>query len=166
MSVSPTFSPWTSRPSFKGLGLPTGKGRKRVVDLIDLVAVQICKKSRTNPANPVSLEKCVQNTIVDISQSHSRPTYSNTWGTAKCLCTGSTLYSYQFDRVLSAKEHLLLQGHHAKTRVPPTVSDSELRRMCGESIALPCLGALVWAVALSAGFPAAMRSCRRIPQSP
>lgn len=155
LKISPAYSPWTSRPDFSGEGLPIGRGRKRVLDLIDLTAVLACKQAKVSPQDPRQMKEALKHTLLDYSQSHSRMTFSNSDGVAKCLCTSSELYSYRLDRTLVPFEHLLLQGHHCRTSVPCQFGATNMRKMSGESIALPCLGTLIWALYVSVGFPAA-----------
>ena len=155
LELSPGYAPWTSRDPFVGQGLPTGRGRKRVLDLIDLTAVLACKQAKVSHQDPAKMKEALKDTLLDYSQSHSRMTFSNSDGVAKCLCTSSELYSYRLDRTLVPFEHLLLQGHHCRTTVPECFGATNMRKMSGESIALPCLGTLIWALHVSVGFPAA-----------
>ena len=158
LEISPNYSPWTQSRLFKGEGICEGKGRKRILDLIDLTAIQIAKRAKKDTLCPrTELAKCLQDTILDVSQSHKRPTYSNREGVARCLCAGSDLYRYSQDRMLRPVEHLILQGHPSTIDVPPNFTARQIKRMAGESIALPCLGLLIWALYTSVGFPAARR---------
>ena len=155
-NVSPTYSPWTQSRFFKGEGIGNGKGRKRVLDLIDLTALQVAKRCKKPVlSSRKELATCLQDTILDVSQSHKRQTFSNKEGIAKCLCTSSDLYSYSQDRMLHPLEHLVLQGHPTTVVLPESVTHRQVKTMAGESIALPCLGLLLWSLYTSVGFPAA-----------
>lgn len=157
LGVSPNYSPWTSHAGFKGLGLPTGQGRKRVIDLIDLTAMQICKRAKLSPrCGKTAMKQILKDSLVDVSQSHARPSFSNSDGTARCLCTGSELYSFRQDRIVHPRRHLMLQGHPESVIAPNGFTNSDLRAIAGESIALPCLGCLIWAIITTIGFPHAV----------
>lgn len=156
LEVSPGFAPWTGDRAFKGNGVPSSTGRKRILDLIDLAAMECCKRAKKNPrVSRDTMAKIVNKTLVDVSQSHKRRAFSNIDGVASCLCTGSSLYSYSLDRMLMASEHLLMQGHSTSLVIPSSFSKTNVRRIAGESIALPCLGMLIWVLYTSVGFPAA-----------
>ena len=158
LGVSPNYAPWTSRREFQGTGLPQGKGKKRVYDLVDISAMQVCKRAgRPAVCSQKTMQNAVKDVILDVSQSHKRPTYSNQSGVAKCLCTSSDLYSYKEDRVLAPVEHLLMQGHPSSVAIPESFSDGDVKSIAGESIALPCLGCIVWAIFTSVGFPYAIQ---------
>ena len=154
LGVSPNFAPWTSRKEFRGTGLPQGKGKKRVYDLVDISAMQVCKRAGLSAVcSQKTMRHAVKDVILDVSQSHKRPTYSNQAGVARCLCTSSDLYSYKEDRVLEPMEHVLMQGHSSSVVIPESLSSGDVRSIAGESIALPCLGCIIWAIYTSVGFP-------------
>ncbi len=88
----------------------------------------------------------LKDTIVDISQNHARrPLSSN--GVAHTLTTSSKLYSFAQNRLLTGVEHLILQGYPFDLD-PSTLSESDLRTVAGEGIALPCLGVLIMCLCL------------------
>ncbi len=85
----------------------------------------------------------LNNTLVDISQNHGRRPLSNAMGVAHTLTTSSKLYSYDQRRLLTGVEHLFLQGYPYDVEVPSNLTDTDLRTLAGEGIALPCLGLII-----------------------
>lgn len=138
----------------KGVGVPR---TKRVLDLIDLCAIHRCKKARFTQKEA---NEALKDTILDYSQSHSRRPFSNSDGVARSLTTSSSLYSYRLDRELHPVEHLYLQGFPMPgadgsigVRIPENMPPTEVKKMAGEGIALPCLAMVIWALFLTQGFP-------------
>ena len=76
---------------------------------------------------------------------------SNPQGIARAPTTSSQLFSFKEERLLTGFEHLLLQGYSSETRVPGCISESELRSMAGEAIALPPLAVVIWSLFLTKG---------------
>ena len=137
LGVSPGYSPWTKRPSFVARGVSL---TPRVKDLIDVVAAKRMK-SHLGP-----VESAVSGVALDISQSHSRPTFTSKYGVCPCLTTASMLYSYDDDSLLSAREHMYLQGHPKSIQVPDALTARNLRQLAREGMALPCLGLCIAAL--------------------
>ena len=93
------------------------------------------------------MDEALRGTVVDISQSHARRPISNN-GVARTLTTSSSLFSFTHGRLLTAYEHLLLQGYPSTVEIPINVTESDIRSMAGEGIALPCLAIIVWSLHL------------------
>ena len=134
------FRPYSRRVSECGSWRPSS----RVLDLLDCAAMQCLssKKMRLTHLHAATAE-----VLVDVSQSHTRRPLSNpVTGVAHTLTTSSQLYSFKQERVLDGIEHLLLQGYPKDLRVPDSVSESDLRTMAGEGIALPCMSMVIWSL--------------------
>ena len=142
--------PWTSQQSFCGYGLPAS-ARKR--DLIDCVYMQRCSILGFDykDVSRNRREEGVSGLLLDVSQSHQRQCSSNLDGEARCLTTSSQLYWYGHDRLLQPVEHLYLQGFDVRTRIPDSFGPSDVRKVAGEGIALPCLGLVVWSLLVCYG---------------
>ena len=150
LDVPPEFAPWTKTFSKKNCG----KMQKRALDLIDCTAMQVWKRAKVPlGAASDSRRDALKDTLLDMSQSHERRPFSNGEDIARCLTTGSWLYSYRLDRVLLPLEHLLLQGYPVSTRIPEKMNDKDVRDLAGEAIALPCLAVVVWALYIHKSFP-------------
>lgn len=152
LGVTQEYSPYTQKIKGEGsLGL-LGLGEKppkRTLDLIDCCVLQVCKKARKAVHHADDLLK---NHMVDVSQNHDRRPLSSP-PAARALTTSSKLYIFDQKRLLTPEEHLLLQGYNETAVVRPKgVSGSDLRRMAGEGIALPCLGTIIWALFLTKKF--------------
>ena len=145
LGLGPDMSPYSSTlkedPNFK----PT----KRVLDLLDCTAVQLCvsQNKRIKRFHSKEMEDAVRGSFVDISQSHGRRPFNMPGAAAHTLTTGSQLYSFEHRRVLEPAEHLALQGY------PDGFSASKLRAIAGEGIALPCLALVIWALYLVRPLP-------------
>ena len=143
MNVSPTFAPWTSRASFTGAGVNL---TPRVKDLMDCVAASMMRAGNLSMAQ---LPEKLKDTILDVSQSHSRKAFTFE-GTHKCLTTSSTLYSYRLDRCILPLETLWWQGYPRCLKIPPGMSAADVKDFAGEGMSLPCLAtclfALIWNV--------------------
>ncbi|CAE7552448.1 unnamed protein product, partial [Symbiodinium microadriaticum] len=152
MKVQKTYCPWTNATFFKGNGLPR---TDRVFDLLNCAYVNRCRQSglalsevATNRRRPE-----IRSLLVDISQSHGRKPLSSLQGDARCLTTSSLMYYMGEDRVLCAREHLLLQGYDRCCEIPECMSNADVRRAAGEGIALPPLGLLLWTLFAEAKQP-------------
>ena len=149
LQVTREYAPFTSKLNMAETGLPlgvTGRPNKRVLDLLDCSAMQVCKRSKK------TLKECkpeLSETLVDISQSHVRRPMSSASGMARALTTSSRLFALGQGRLLKPIEHMMLQGFQSNIHVPAAVSDTALRKMAGEGMALPCLGTVIMAVLLA-----------------
>lgn len=150
------FTPWTSNPAFKGVGLPSSK---RAFDLVDCAWVQACKRQKIEvgkaTGNVTQLGKKAgvhKDLFVDVSQNHVRRPMSDASGFLRTLTTSTTLYSYEADRTVLPIEHLFLQGYEHQVSIPKSIaagSGSEIRNLAGEAICLPCLASIVWCLHLT-----------------
>ena len=151
LGVSAALAPWTGRSSFKGVGLSRSK---RALDLVDCCWLEACKRSKLEVRScgrnfhGQAMEKCVHRGLVaDVSQSQVRKPLSDKFGQLRTLTSGSMLYHYEYDRMLTPVEHLHLQGY-VSPGIPPSLTDTDLRAMAGEAICLPCLAGIVWCLHL------------------
>ena len=149
LGVLPAFNPYTKTLDLDkaGLGLLPSK---RVLDLLDCNVMQAAKRAKKTVR---ATQPLLQETLLDVSQSHARGGMPSVGNPNRCLTTSSRLWSFAQSRVLSGTEHLLLQGHTMPLQVPHGVSQTDLRRWSGEGIALPCLATVLWALKLTANFP-------------
>ena len=148
LQVPQNYAPYSAALDTEAAGLGK-RASKRVLDLIDCSVLEICKRHK------VTLGKAkpyLKNKLLDVSQSHGRRPMSNAEDIAKALTTSSRLFSFDQKRLLCAEEHLALQGYDFDFEVPEAVSASELRKMAGEGIALPCLACILWALRLTQPF--------------
>ncbi len=144
---------WTSNPDFAGQGLPN---TERVFQIVDLAAMQavggtpemVVKAKKDGPF----LRKKLSDLVLDVSQNPDRHAYTKN-GKFPCLTTSSFLYWYHRDGILVPLEHMLLQGHRRTLEIPDTMTPRLLRQLAGEGMSLPCLGLLVWCMAMTKQFP-------------
>ena len=127
----------------------SGQPSKRVLDLLDCAAVELCKRRKISVTQA---KPALKDVLIDVSQSHIRRPFSDDRNIARCLTTSSRLFNFGQARMVSALEHLLLQGYDRSVEVPRNVGPSDLRSMAGEGIALPCLATIMWAVLLTQKF--------------
>ena len=139
LGVSPSFSPWTSRPGFAARGL---RLTPRTKDIIDCVAIQVMK---TKNLPLTEMESGMKGMFLDVSQSLHRKAYTQA-GVNRCLTTSSVLYSYEHDRLVTPPELLYFQGYPRTLKIPPSLSSAELRDLAGEGMTLPCLAMVLWAI--------------------
>ena len=146
--------PWTGRSKFQGTGLSK---TSRVLDLLDCFAAS--RIAQHNGAqgkgfkiSEVALAKLMKNQYIDVSQSLNRHAHTNAFGINHALTTSSVLYSYGLDRVLTGKEHMFLHGHPKDTFFSD-MSQSVLRELAGEGMALPSLAAVIWCLFVCKRFP-------------
>ena len=125
---------WTSSGACKGLGHPA-----RSRDVVDL-GYQI-----HNAKLPSDMGGAPCEYVADISQDGSREPFS-----IKCrsLVSNSCLFFYPRDRTLIPKEHLMLLGWPSSVRTH-SISQSGLRDLAGEAMAVPCISLASQAVIFS-----------------
>lgn len=139
LNVSPGYSPWTSRASFKGTGLPL---TDRVKDIIDIYVIRMMKEQQKTVAE---LEHDLEDCFIDVSQSHGRHCHSRE-GMNKCLCTSTMLYSYGQDRLVLPIESIYMQGYPVTLQVPRHFTGAQLRDFSGEGMCLPCIASVMRAL--------------------
>ena len=160
LNIPNDFCPWTPTCSSATRRMP-----KRVLDLIDCTAVQVWKRAKVKDGAPVrgaARTAALKDVLLDVSQNQVRRPFSNEQQVARCLTSGSKVYSFQLDRCLLGVENFLLQGYPAITVIPDGCSDSDARSMAGEAIALPSLATLVWAVFVAKQFGSVEQSVPQI----
>lgn len=145
LKVSQKFSPWTSRGSFRGEGLPK---TKRVLDLVDIVAIQKLEKEKTWENTKRALQDC----YLDVSQSHSRRVTTLENGITPTATTSTDLYSYGMDRMVTPFEVFLLHGQNEDVLIPSNMSYNDLRRLSGEGMAVYSIASVIWSVFLTKQF--------------
>lgn len=140
MKVSPSYSPWTSRPEFLAKGLNV---TPRVKDLIDIIVIQEMK-AKDLPASEIG--ESLTEMFLDVSQSLSRNAHTQK-GTNKCLTTATQNYSFKQDRVVLGLESLVFQGYpRGELKVPNHFSNQHLKELAGEGMCLPCLATVMWSL--------------------
>ena len=126
---------------------------ERVRDLLDLVVFEkIASLKLPNNLSFSELQACLEDVYVDVSQSHVRRPYSNKEA-AKCLTTGSIIYSFGRDSVILPLELMMWHGHRSNVGLPDCLSQRQFTRLAGEGMALPSLASVVWGVYLTKQFP-------------
>ena len=149
------FRPWTSRPEIQLSGLPDS-GRQR--DCIDtwLGAYMSLEKKKLNTKAarqrhggevPLpSFKTLTEKLFCDPSQAVHRQRVHK--GQPAVFCTGSQVYSYEKDVMLTGRNHLRLMGWGDEVKAAMNFSDNELRAMAGQSYSVPWIAGLhycIWA---------------------
>lgn len=147
LGVTPQYAPYSPRVDWTKSGLQC-KPPKRTLDLIDCSVIEVCKKARKSMS---SADRLLKNHLLDISQNHDRKPMSVP-PAARALTTSSRLFFFDEKRILSAEEHLRLQGYEGEFESTAGVTSSDVRKFAGEGIALPCLAVVVWALNLTKKF--------------
>ena len=144
MKLSKHWSRWTNRASFQGTGLMMNP---RVTDLLNTaVAWHMFKKKVKFSASEIIMKETVKDVFVDVSQGHDRRPWTKgaNLQVSPCFTTSTCMYSCQHDRYVYPQEMARMLGWNDDVEKPPGVSLLKYRDMLGNSIALPCLGAVVW----------------------
>ena len=153
LGVPKKLSLWTQNPDFVGQGLPQ---TERVRELVNLAAMQAVGGTLQTISQAKSdrkfLKKQVANLVLDVSQNPERHAFTKQ-GKFPCLTTSSSLYWYARDGMLVPLEHMLLQGHRRTLTIPKSMTPKSLRHLAGEGMSLPCLGLIVWCMAMTKQFP-------------
>ena len=141
LNVSVDAAPWTSRNC-----TPQRPWTDRTLDLVDCVAMDVCKAAGVKLANMARvMDQHLDNIIVDVSQSHARRPFTNSEGVHRCLTTSSHLYIFSEKRLATGKEHLALQGWASDMgAMPESLSDREVAELAGEGMHLACLASVLW----------------------
>ena len=152
--VTEDWKPWTGQVSFKGTGLPD---LPRVMDMIDsfVIKCMVAKGLRVRGNHcECDLQQLMSGKYVDVSQSLSRNAHTHLQsGINHAMTTGSLLYSYDRDSVLTGREMLQLHGQPKTLVLPDQLSEAQLVQLAGEGIALPSLAAVLWCLYLTKQFP-------------
>ena len=149
LRVSPDSKPWTARAEFKGTGLPK---TARVLDLLDLFVISRCQRLGVSLSN-ADMKAAMSGQFIDVSQSLLRCSYTNRNGINHALTTGSMLYSFDRDSVLTGKELLLLHGQPKSLELPAGATEAQIGHLAGEGMACPCLAVVLWSIYLAKQFP-------------
>ena len=138
MGLPPNFTGWTSRPEFKGTGLPSGPGSVKAHAMLDL---GWALRKTSMPSG--SFEECTSDYFVDISQMPCRSCF----GSLGTITTSSCKYSYELDSCLSPADQLAMMGLPWKAvRVArDTMSSAELKSLSGEGFSCPCIASMCYA---------------------
>jgi hypothetical protein len=148
LGVSPKHSLWTQQPGFKGQGLSK---TERNLDILDCVTAQFCKDLPKKTLGPVLA--AMENVIVDVSQSHGRKTFTNKDSCNQALTTSTELYSFAKDRVVIPQECMYLHGHSLATVFPHSMTQTDIKVLAGEGMALASVGTILWALYVTKKFP-------------
>ncbi len=134
LTVSKDYRPW-SCPRGKPAPLMEGvPNNPRYVDVLDIAWSSRKPKLRTLPF------------FCNISQCPSRAP----WGTElKCLTTSSRVYDFSRDRLITAPEAMLLQGHPACDLDLSMFASGTLFTAVGEAMAAPSIATVMLAVYLN-----------------
>ena len=149
LGVLPDYAPYSKDLDTTAAGLGS-LGNKWVMDLLDCAVLQAAKRARCSVK---SVQPQLKETLMDVSQSHSRRPLPGEDSTNRCLTTSSRLYSFAQRRMLTGTEHLLLQGYSLPISLPEGLTQADLRSFAGEGISLPCLATVLWALKLTRNFP-------------
>jgi hypothetical protein len=148
LNVSPSYKPWTSLDTFKGAGVPrTG----RVLDFLDMVCADKIKNLRS--PTPQNIKVALTGVYADYSQSHGRRNFTSNANMSRCLCTSSSLYSYDRDTMILPLEMLMWHGHPKDVKIPPKMTQGQLKIMAGSGMALQSLSTVIWGIHLLKQFP-------------
>lgn len=100
-----------------------------------------------------TIQKAIQDTIVDISQNPIRRAFTPNHGVQHCLCTSASLIHLGLQRCILPAELMLWQGHNSsKLKYPAgseAMSSRQARNLAGEGMFLPSLGVVVWCLLLT-----------------
>ena len=147
------YRPWTSRRGFRGNGLPD---TDRVKDLLDCYVALELKKAESKAemdCETVDVESIMQDKYMDVSQSLNRHAHTNAVGCNHAFTTGSQLYDFNRDCILTGREMLALRGQSRDFIIIEGCSDSVVRELAGEGMSIPCLSAVIWCLYLVQQFP-------------
>jgi len=144
-------NPWTdSGAALRGL-----VGTPRQKDIVNVAFLSTCFKLRLHPASAEAAEaarSCVPGglgLVVDVSQSvHRRP-----WslGRLHTVTTSTKAYSFGLERVLAPEELLVIYGWpRGMAEATHTIGRTDMRKMVGETMALPTVGAAMAALLVAA----------------
>ena len=157
LGIQPNYKPWTSRYGFRGLGLPNSDRMRDVLDCY--VASELKKQSRmghdSDECAVVDVMACVDGKFIDVSQSVKRQAHSNEQGCCRSFLTGTLLYDFSRDAVLTGSEMLQAHGFPGPGEfiIPADVSDAQARALAGEGMSIPSLSAILWCLFLTRQFP-------------
>ena len=142
LNTSKAWAGWTSQPGFASRGI---KVTPRVKDLMDC-AVAWHLRNRNLPLWLSEDSKAALSEVfIDVSQNHVRLPWSKLDNVAPCFTRSTCMYSCQRDSVVYPEEMARMMGWPSDMDVPGNVTSQKLKDMVGNSIALPCLGTVVWA---------------------
>ena len=150
--VSQGWNGWTSLPGFRAEGISL---TKRVRDLIDVGAAKhLMRSCGTVALDAATMKQELEHVYADVSQGHCRQPWTKTSfcrATQKCLTqaspcfTGSTImYSYGKDRFVHPQEMARMMGWPEDVELSSSISQCKYKQMIGNSVALPCLGSIIW----------------------
>lgn len=147
--------PWSSLPGKEFRGISRTARNLEIMDLVclQMVGTEETKKIMKKPLHEREkiLTSALADTVVDLSQNPQRRAYSNAAGVAKCMCTGSVLYSYALDRLIIPFERMILQGHSQALSIPSSMTPKSLQELAAMGIFLPSLGHIIMALLVSTG---------------
>ena len=127
LGIPPDSPLWSD--THRLFGIPGGASRPR--DVVDLACQSIRQKG--GPGTNLAAY------LVDVSQDGSRKPWAENM---RSMTTGSCFYTFAFDRILGASEHLNMLG------CPPhlvlqDLSESSMKDLSGEAFACPTTGVVI-----------------------
>ena len=152
------FRPWTGREQFRGHGLVSSA---RIAEVLDLAAIAICRQQglTMREMTPLAVRKVLRGAYIDVSQSVSRRAWAAAGQPLPTLTSSSVIYSFGADRVLLGRELCALHGFTSSLKLPASITDNDLRALVSNSMALPCVALVIWALMLTKQFPAPGVNC-------
>ena len=90
----------------------------------------------------LEFNKGVENLFIDLSQTAGRKPWSRH---LRSMVMNSAFFSYELQRQLIGREHLMLLGFSkdAMSRIPPEISDNQIKGLAGEAMGLPSVAAVM-----------------------
>eukprot|EP00971_Amphidinium_carterae_P341708 6480659-Amphidinium_carterae.3 len=139
---------WTAKHSLTGV-----PSSARARDIIDLTYSRFQKQTqKACEKKGKHFEEMLQtdgflpcDLLLDISQDGLRKAYSNA---ARSMCSNTSFYSFQADRMISPREHLHFLGWPQSSLKLEGIGLAALRDLSGEAMAPPSVGGVLTALAL------------------
>ncbi len=114
----------------------------RVKELLNLGALDACFH-RAQKVTTADLNSAIQGLVCDLSQNPKRKPWKH--NRLPCLCSSTTLYSYEHDRAITTQELLRLLGWPVPMDLC-RLANHELRVLFGESMCLQSHAVALWAL--------------------
>lgn len=146
--------PWTMLTDHKYAGINMSPRTMAILDCVTMQTLGGFQKTQQmlqHRDRVHRIQNVMASIVCDLSQNPVRRAFSQSSGLAKCQTTSSILYSYGKDRLITAYEQLLLQGHSRSMKLTPDMKQSDVSDLAGMGISLPCLGLCVVAMLCSVG---------------
>ncbi len=137
----------------RGLESPTPRERAilNMVAIDKLVSGQF-KPLKNGKSKDTQVFEALRHCVVDLSQNPCRRSFTSQQNMKHALTTSTRAVHLGEWRVVVPRELMYMQGHPRSKVVPPETSQTWLRGLAGEGMALPCLGVCIFAQNLVKGF--------------